>query len=120
MQKMAGFQDQHPADVAEYLTDLESKDRNIAFLMLPPDRKTLSFLLLQPQVQIDIIKSLGSKEQADMLNNLPPDNRTKLFENFPDDLIKTSINILNNEEREIALTLLGYEKDSIARLMTPH
>lgn len=117
---MADFQDQHPADVAEYLTDLESKERNISFLMLPPERKTLVFRFLQPQVQIDIIKSLGSKEQADMLNNLPPDNRTKLFENFPDDLIKTSINLLNNEEREIALTLIGYEKDSIARLMTPH
>jgi len=118
---MANFQDQHPADVAEHLTnELESKERNMAFLMLPPEKKTLVFRFLQPQVQIEIIKSLGSKEQADMLNNLPPDNRTKLFENFPDDLIKTSINLLNDEERAIALSLIGYEKDSIARLMTPH
>src|SRR5690625_6033075 len=67
---MANFQDQHPADVAEHLTnELESKERNMAFLMLPPEKKTLVFRFLQPQVQIEIIKSLGSKEQADMLRS---------------------------------------------------
>ena len=43
-----------------------------------------------------------------------------MFENFPDHLIKSSINLLNPEEREIALNLIGYEKDSVARSMTPH
>lgn len=114
------FKNMHPADIAVRLTELEKNDRNLSFLMLPSERKNQVFRFLQPQVQIDIIKSLGTKELSDILNNLPPDNRTKLFENFPDHLIKTSINLLEPEEREIALTLIGYEKDCIARLMTPH
>lgn len=117
---MANFDNLHPADIAERLTDMDAGERNMSFLMLPSDRKDLVFKFLKPQVQIEIIKALGTQELADVLNNLPPDNRTKLFENFPDDLIKTSINLLNSQEREIALSLIGYEKDSIARLMTPH
>lgn len=110
----------HPADIAVRLTDLDKNDRNVSFLMLPSERKNQVFKFLQPQIQIEIIKALGTQEFSDILNNLPPDNRTKLFENFPDHLIKTSINLLEPEEREIALTLIGYDKDCIARLMTPH
>ncbi|HZW77875.1 MAG TPA: magnesium transporter [Flavobacteriaceae bacterium] len=117
---MANFDNMHPADIAERLADMDSNERNISFLMLPAERKNMVFKFLKPQTQIEIIKSLGTQELADVLNNLPPDNRTKLFENFPDHLIKSSINLLNAQEREIALSLIGYEKDSIARLMTPH
>ncbi len=117
---MVNFQNQHPADIAEQLSELDNDERNLSFLMLSPEKKTQVFKFLEPAVQIKIIKALGNKELSIVLNNLPPDNRTKLFENFPDHLIKTSINLLNNEEREIALSLIGYKKDSIARLMTPH
>lgn len=117
---MVDFQNQHPADIAERLTELESNERHLSFLMLPAERKNLVFRFLQPQEQLEIIKALGTKELSNVLNNLPPDNRTKLFENFPDHLIKSSINLLNPEEREIALNLIGYEKDSVARSMTPH
>ncbi|WP_139855380.1 magnesium transporter [Aequorivita sinensis] len=117
---MVNFQNQHPADVAEQLRDMDNDERNLSFLMLTSEKKTEVFRFLEPSFQIKIIKALGNQELSDVLNNLPPDNRTKLFENFPDYLIKTSINLLNPEEREIALSLIGYKKNSIARLMTPH
>lgn len=117
---MATFHEQHPADMAEQLSQMDSKKRNLTFFMLPGEKKTQVFRFLQPNVQIDIIKALGTKELSEVLNNLAPDNRTRLFESFPDSLIKKSINLLNDEERGIALNLIGFEKDSIARLMTPH
>lgn len=116
---MVNFHNQHPADIAEQLTEMDKHERNLSFMMLSSGKKTLVFPFLKPAVQIEIIKSLGNIELSDVLNNLPPDNRTKLFENFPDHLIKTSINLLNNE-KEIALNLIGYGKNSVARLMTPH
>lgn len=117
---MVDFQNQHPADIAERLTDLDKNERNLSFMMLPSERKNQVFRFLRPQIQIEIIKAMGTTELSEVLNNLPPDNRTQLFENFPDHLIKSSINLLSPEEKEIALNLIGYEKDSIARLMTPH
>ena len=117
---MKNFPNQHPADIAEQLTEMDSAERNLSFLMLSSEKKNLVFPFLKPLVQMEIIKSLGNIELSEVLNNLPPDDRTRLFENFPDYLIKRSINLLNNEEKEIALTLIGYKKDSVARLMTPH
>lgn len=111
---------QHPADIAEQLTELNSKDRNIAFYTLPHDKKASVFSFFNPSIQQEIVKSLTDKDLADVLNNLDPDDRTELLENFPDELIKHSINLLNNEERSIALNLIGYNENSIARLMTPN
>lgn len=116
---MDTFIDLHPADIAEALSDMKKKDRNLAFLKLTPEKKVEVFAFLEIPLQQEIVKSLAEKEYAEVLNNLEPDDRTELFESFPDELIKYSINLLNNEEKQIALNLIGYKEDSIARLMTP-
>ena len=110
---------QHPADIAERLSALDSKGRNVAFYLLPNDKKADVFSYFEPDVQKVVLKSLNETDMADVLNNLEPDDRTELFETFPDELIKHSINLLNEEERVIALNLIGYKEDSVARLMTP-
>lgn len=110
---------QHPADIADHLEALDQKSRNIAFYMLSNDQKVEVFSYFEPDIQQEIVRSLTDKDLAEVLNNLEPDDRTELFENFPDELIKHSINLLNDEERTIALNLIGYKEDSIARLMTP-
>lgn len=114
------FQDTHPADIAEQLSLVDVRERNIAFIMLNGEEKVEVFSYLDINTQKEIIKSLGDKDLSEVLNNIKPDDRTLLFENFPDDLIKRSINLLNEEEKEIALSLIGYPIDCIARLMTPN
>jgi magnesium transporter len=114
------FQDTHPADIAEQLNLFDVKERNIAFIMLNGEKKVEVFSYLDINTQKEIIKSLGDKDLSQVLNNIEPDDRTLLFENFPDDLIKRSINLLSEEEKEIALSLIGYPIDCIARLMTPN
>jgi magnesium transporter len=110
---------QHPADIADKLEKLNSKNRNITFYLLSNDQKVEVFSYLDPNTQKQIIKSLTDQDLAEVLNNLEPDDRTELLENFPDELIKNFINLLNDEEKIIALNLIGYNEDSIARLMTP-
>jgi len=44
----------------------------------------------------------------------------KFLENIPDTLIKESINLLSEKEKNIALSLLGYPEGCVARLMTPY
>jgi len=114
------MQDQHPADIAEQLEQLDQKSRNLSFLLLTSEKKSEVFPYFELDVQQDIVRSLSDKELADVLNNLNPDDRTSLLEDFPDDLIKEVVNLLDDEERELALNLIGYPKDCIARLMTPN
>jgi magnesium transporter len=110
----------HPADIAEQLSSLETSERNISFLMLPGKNKAEVFSYFAADIQEELIRSLGNTELIEVLNNLDPDDRTTLFVDFPDDMIKTCINLLSDEEKRIALNLIGYDSDSVARLMTPH
>ncbi|MGG5210223.1 magnesium transporter [Chryseobacterium sp. MIQD13] len=110
----------NPADIAETLSNLHADERLLAFLKVPKEYKAEVFSHLDPDFQEDTIRSIGSEEVSEILNGMTPDDRTSLFEDFPDELIKYSINHLNPQERRIALKLLGYDSDSIARLMTPY
>ena len=110
----------NPADIAETLSELPVKERVLAFLKVPKQYKAEVFSHLDPDFQEETIRSIGSEEVSEILNAMTPDDRTALFEDFPDELIKYSINHLNPQERRIALKLLGYNADSIARLMTSY
>ncbi|GAB0157083.1 magnesium transporter [Chryseobacterium sp. Alg-005] len=110
----------NPADIAETLSELPADERLLAFLKVPKEYKAEVFSHLDPDFQEETIRSIGSDEVSEILNAMTPDDRTALFEDFPDELIKYSINHLNPQERRIALKLLGYDSDSIARLMTPY
>ncbi|MFI2742356.1 magnesium transporter [Zhouia sp. PK063] len=111
---------QHPSDIAEHIIGLSETQKNIAFLTLPGELQAQVFTYLSIDEQEAILKSLGNKNTAQLLNNMSPDDRTKLLSEFPDNLIKSSINLLDEKERVIALELLGYNEDSIARIMTPN
>lgn len=113
------FKDMHPADIAEAISEMKRKERNLHFLKLSPELKVEVFSFLDINIQEEIVRSMTREDYAEVLNNLEPDDRTELLENFPDELIKYSINLLNDTEKQIALNLIGYKEDSIARLMTP-
>jgi magnesium transporter len=110
----------NPQDIAETLSELRADERLIAFLKVPKEYKADVFSHLDPDFQEETIRGIGSDEVSEILNAMTPDDRTALFEDFPDELIKYSINHLNPQERRVALKLLGYDADSIARLMTPY
>ncbi len=110
----------NPADIAERLSNLRADERLLEFLKIPKKFKAAVFSHLDADFQEETIRSIGNEEVSEILNGMTPDDRTELFEDFPDELIKYSINLLNPQERRIALKLLGYHEDSIARMMTPY
>ena len=110
----------HPADIADQLTQKSSKDRVLSFLLLAGEAKAEVFPYFDSEIQQELILNLGNEATKELFNELAPDDRTLLLTDFPDSIIKEIINLLNQKEREQALNLLGYESDSIARLMTPH
>ena len=110
----------HPADIADQLTQKSSKDRVLSFLLLAGEAKAEVFPYFDSEIQQELILNLGDEATKELFNELAPDDRTLLLTDFPDSIIKEIINLLDQKEREQALNLLGYESDSIARLMTPH
>lgn len=109
----------HPADIAEKLARLSSEERNLSFLKLSGAQKSEVFTHFDTSDQHELLEGLGDIGTQELIGNLAPDDRTELLADFPDDLIRIMINYLNPKDRSEALTLLGYEPDSIGRLMTP-
>lgn len=114
------IKNEHPSDIAEWIEAIEENQRLIAFLKLPKTLKADVFSYVSPSIQQELILELGNNRAAELLETMAPDDRTEIFENFPDDFIKESINLLSDKEKQIALNLLGYPEECIARLMTPY
>lgn len=77
------------------------------------------FRILDFPTQEKIIKKLTGEKLAELINLLPPDDRTSLFSELKGDAVKKLIILLPAKDRVKALSLLGYEEDSVGRLMTP-
>jgi magnesium transporter len=92
----------------------------LSFLLLAGEAKAEVFPYFDSEIQQELILNLGNEATKELFNELAPDDRTLLLTDFPDSIIKEITNLLDQKEREQALNLLGYESDSIARLMTPH
>ncbi len=110
----------HPNDIAERIAELEENEQAIAFITLPGKIKGEVFSYLERDLQEIILTSLGTKEIADILKTMSPDDRTAIFEDFPDTMVKEAVNLLPAEERRVALQLIGYEEDTVGRMMTPY
>lgn len=114
----------------EYLNNLNISDVEQLIDELPEESvlfiETLSlnravnvFRILDFPTQERIIKKLSGERLAELINELPPDDRTALFGELHGDTVQKLIQHLSPADRKQALQLLGYEEDSIGRLMTP-
>lgn len=77
------------------------------------------FRILDFPTQEKIIKKLQSNKLTELIRQLPPDDRTALLGELKGDAVKRLLILLNDKDRIEALHLLGYEEDSVGRLMTP-
>jgi magnesium transporter len=103
----------------EHLID-ELPQYAVKFLdTLSINRAVNVFRILDFPTQERIIKKLSGPKLAELINLMPPDDRTSLFSELKGDAVAKLIQLLPATERIEALSLLGYEEDSVGRLMTP-
>ncbi|WP_121248966.1 magnesium transporter [Mucilaginibacter phyllosphaerae] len=106
------------SDVEELIDELpEHGPKFIEILSIK--RAVNVFRILDFPTQERIIKKLSGKKVSEIINELPPDDRTSFFSELHGDAVTKLILHLSPEDRKEALSLLGYEEDSVGRLMTP-
>ncbi|HSF23000.1 MAG TPA: magnesium transporter [Blastocatellia bacterium] len=108
-----------PADLATLLVRLPIEDQVIVFRILPRKTSATVFEYLNTHAQELLLKAMRQGDVAALLNDMAPDDRTHLLEELPATVTKQVLALLTNEERAVAVSLLGYPEDSIGRLMTP-
>lgn len=114
----AFLDEQNISDVAELIDQLPEYD-SIIIAAMSVHRAVSVFKILDLNLQKDVIQTLPPNITASLLNELPPDDRTDFLEELPSNVVRELIKLLNNEERKITLSLLGYPENSVGRLMTP-
>ncbi|AMR32041.1 magnesium transporter [Mucilaginibacter sp. PAMC 26640] len=106
------------SDVEELIDELPEHGPKFITL-LSPNRAVNVFRILDFPTQERIIKKLTGEKVGEIINGLPPDDRTALFSELHGDAVKVLILHLTPDDRKEALSLLGYNEDSVGRLMTP-
>ncbi|NML21008.1 magnesium transporter [Pseudoflavitalea sp. G-6-1-2] len=109
---------QNISDVAELIGELPEYASQIIGNM-SIHRAASAFKILDLTDQKTIIRELPPFKTAELLNELPADDRTSFLEELPGKVVKELVKMLNPEERQITLSLLGYPEGSVGRLMTP-
>lgn len=107
------------ADLAEIMEPLAAEKEAIIFRLLPREQAAGVFTYLSEERQEELLKAMASEDVANILNVMSPDDRTSLLEELPANAMQHLLNLLSSEERTVAAQLLGYDEDSVGRLMTP-
>ena len=109
-----------PPVIASEIDGLTSVEQAVVIRVLPRKTAATTFEFLSRPRQERLLKAMGQAEVAELLNSMAPDDRTTLLEESPAALTKQLLALLSEEERHVALSLLGYPARSVGRLMTPH
>ena len=101
------------------MTELATEDQMIALRILPRELAAEAVESLDlPGKKVWLLKAMGQEERAALLNNVAPDDRILLPGELPASMIRQLLTRLSQEERAVAVILLGYPERSIGRLMT--
>jgi magnesium transporter len=106
------------SEVEELISEIPEHAHTI-IEVLSLNRAVNVFRILDFPTQERLLKKLSGHKIAELINELPPDDRTSLFSEMHGDTVKNLILHLPQEDRQQAFDLLGYEEDSVGRLMTP-
>ena len=108
------------SDLAELLTALAVEEQVVIFRVLPRTLAAEVFEYLSLESQGALIKGMAQEDVARLLNDMADDDRTRFLEELPAAATRQLLTLLNDAERGIAVSLLGYPPDSVGRLMTSH
>ncbi len=109
-----------PSELAGLILDLPNGDQAVLFRLLPEAVAAQTFSYLDHDVQQSLMAQLGQREVAQLLNGVSPDDRTAFLEELPAPVLQRTLQLLTDDERAVASTLLGYPEHSIGRKMTPY
>lgn len=111
-----------PLNVSETLEQLErlsTIDRAVAYRTLPKGRAIEVFEGLDAALQADLVSGLQEADVAEVFAELSPDDRVALLDELPASVANRLILGLDEKERALTSTVLGYPQGAVGRYMSP-
>lgn len=106
-----------PAEVAQIFLNLPVASAIKAFEGFPEKNRILVFPYLDNRVQKQIIKELSKDDASKILNNISSDDRLIFLSHLKGVELSETLKYLNEKNLKATHNLLGYPKESVARLI---
>ncbi len=111
------FTQLHPADIADFLSDIEWDQCEQLFNRLPKKVQLEVFKEFSDHMKVNSLAFMSEHDRADALNMLPVEQLTDLFDLFSDEELKIYLGLLNKKAREKVLSLLKFDPESAGGIM---
>ncbi|MDJ0757206.1 MAG: magnesium transporter [Ardenticatenaceae bacterium] len=108
----------HPADIADLLEDLPSKEAILVFGRLPVDVASEVLDETGGLIRQELVEKVDDEILADLLDELPMDDAAEFLEDLPDDVSDRLLDLMEPEEAKDVRQILSYEDETAGRLMT--
>jgi magnesium transporter len=106
-----------PSEVAKIFLNLPASSAIKAFQSFPEKNKIILFPYLDSLVQKQIINEIPKEEGSKILNNISSDDLLIFLSHLKGVELSESLGYLNEKNKKAAHNLLGYPKQSVARLI---
>lgn len=110
--------DMNPADIAEYLEEIEDSEMLIIFRLLPKDLGVDVFSLMPTEERQYIVNKITDKELGKIIDDLYLDDTVDFIEELPATVVKKVLANTSKEKRNLINQYLNYPEDSAGSLMT--
>lgn len=114
---------QHPADLAEIITELSEKDRHAAFNGLVERNSKLAMETvseLGPEKGAELLALRPADEIARLMQLIPQDDAAALLGQLPESLSSAALDLMKPRPGVGVTELLEYEEKTAGRLMNPN
>ncbi len=110
--------EEHPADIAEIIDDLDLKDATYLFKLLDSELSAEALLEIDEDDREKILKNLSAEEIADELDELDTDDAADIISGLPKErVIKVISEIDDDDHAKDIVELLRYEEGTAGSLM---
>jgi CBS domain-containing protein/sporulation protein YlmC with PRC-barrel domain len=109
--------DMHPADLAEIISQLPSK--NIQTVLNSLDTETAGEAIheLEPELRTRVISQLDSEQASDILEEMAPDEAADVLGDLPEEKAQELLSLMDEDEAEDLQELMEHRDDSAGGLM---
>ena len=112
------MQEMHPADTADALFNLETKEQVALISRIDKKQMLEVFNELDEYEQFELLDKLEKELSSYLLNEMSPDERADLLSSLPDDVANKFLNLMSETERKDVEKLLKYPANSAGSIMT--
>lgn len=112
------LEDLHPADIAQFLDEIDSIQASKTFRLLSKSMAAEVFSYLEPESQHQLIILLSDAELRRILDEMYMDDTVDMLEELPANVVKRILKLSNPETRSEINRLCRYDEDTAGSIMT--